>query len=461
MELDDFPKAKESPALTVSPTVALLDPFALFPYPEDAWARVEERKCFTGNELSIGVDWVDVNADNSAIHRKFTSLDQINEYISEPDRNQPDLRVISLNQRFSWGFLNVTQNILSSIIDAINASPELLEVISCFYKKNSPIEEAFSNAPFIKHNKDSIEIMYIFKYVAYKHGQTQNKPWSIRQTGVYQRYDLINKRSVWIFIHPGTESPFQSRLNQLLTSLEGCSQIQSHPLLLHNLLFTTYSPRWRDFMSYQENKIWSLAAEVRGNGIETSRVNYQTLSSAYPIENDCLALRPIFHSLGKILEAVHKTTNSLYEENVLTEQEYGNIVQVLDNHSKVLDAYVQNNLYLQHMVERTAQLITDTISLKNSEYTMDLTLSTVNDSTTVRTITIVTLIYLPSTFTATVLGMNSFFEMSPNNDYLVVSHQFWIFVACAVPLTVITVLYWLIRKRVRDRRRVIKMESRV
>ncbi|XHG02573.1 hypothetical protein AWENTII_005918 [Aspergillus wentii] len=214
-------------------------------------------------------------------------------------------------------------------------------------------------------------------------------------------------------------------------------------------------------MSYQENKIWSLAAEVRGNGIETSRVNYQTLSSAYPIENDCLALRPIFHSLGKILEAVHKTTNSLYEENVLTEQEYGNIVQVLDNHSKVLDAYVQNNLYLQHMVERTAQLITDTISLKNSEYTMDLTLSTVNDSTTVRTITIVTLIYLPSTFTATVLGMNSFFEMSPNNDYLVVSHQFWIFVACAVPLTVITVLYWLIRKRVRDRRRVIKMESRV
>ncbi|XHG02572.1 hypothetical protein AWENTII_005917 [Aspergillus wentii] len=65
MELDDFPKAKESPALTVSPTVALLDPFALFPYPEDAWARVEERKCFTGNELSIGVDWVDVNADNS------------------------------------------------------------------------------------------------------------------------------------------------------------------------------------------------------------------------------------------------------------------------------------------------------------------------------------------------------------------------------------------------------------
>jgi Mg2+ and Co2+ transporter CorA len=63
------------------------------------------------------------------------------------------------------------------------------------------------------------------------------------------------------------------------------------------------------------------------------------------------------------------------------------------------------------------------------------------DSTTVRVITVVTLIYLPATFTATLLGMNSFFEMDDNRR-IVVSPQFWIYIVCAVPLTVATLSYW-------------------
>lgn len=54
----------ESLSQTVTPHTEPLDPFALVPYPEDCWDRVESRKCCKEDESSTGVTWVDVDADN-------------------------------------------------------------------------------------------------------------------------------------------------------------------------------------------------------------------------------------------------------------------------------------------------------------------------------------------------------------------------------------------------------------
>jgi redox-regulated HSP33 family molecular chaperone len=81
--------------------------------------------------------------------------------------------------------------------------------------------------------------------------------------------------------------------------------------------------------------------------------------------------------------------------------------QLLDNYLNHVDAYSQSALFLQGQTARAAQLLSDAISFKISittqaqtDYMLDLTVSTSDDSMTVRVITIVTLIYLPSTFMA-------------------------------------------------------------
>lgn len=62
----------------------------------------------------------------------------------------------SLNQDNSWKPLRVTTEMLSSIMNLTGASPELLDIISCFYKRNNAVEEAFCNAPFFKCSAENM-----------------------------------------------------------------------------------------------------------------------------------------------------------------------------------------------------------------------------------------------------------------------------------------------------------------
>ena len=94
-----------------------------------------------------------------------------------------------------------------------------------------------------------------------------------------------------------------------------------------------------------------------------------------------------------------------------------------------------------------------------NRHMLGLTKESVDDSATVRVVGVMTLIYLPATFVAvsfhiikhlhyhlltaiqTMLGMNLFtFEFAASK--IKIAKDFWIFLALAVPLTVMTVGCW-------------------
>lgn len=89
-----------------------------------------------------------------------------------------------------------------------------------------------------------------------------------------------------------------------------------------------------------------------------------------------------------------------------------------------------------------------------------LTHDTVDDSATVKVVTLVTLLYLPASFVASLLGMNLFAFQGPNGSGFQISSQFWIFVALAVPLTVLTVGSWFYIAYKRQRNNALKKRSR-
>ncbi|RJE22931.1 hypothetical protein PHISCL_04740 [Aspergillus sclerotialis] len=339
------------------------------------------------------------------------------------------------------------------------ASPEFLDIVSCFYKRSTALEEAFCNGPFFKCNAEGMEIAYIFKYAFYKGDIDGKDPWSIRQTGVYQKYNFATKSSTWIFLHPAKQSAFQTRLEEMLTSSEECSRIRDHLFFLHNIFISTSFPHWRDFMAYYEARLLTQHKIIMGSSLnEPLRINHQTLNTVIFIENRFLTLRTVLHSVRKAFETIHKANDALCDADIFPLSEREGTRQLFDNYINQADEYTQNVSFLHTRAGRTAQLIADTLSFKNaltaqeqSRYMLSLTSSTVEDSTTVRTITIVTLIFLPSTFMATVLGMNGFFEMDPQNHNLVVSPQFWIFVVCAIPLTLLTVFCWWMRRKKQER----------
>lgn len=104
--------------------------------------------------------------------RKFASLDKLQQYGRQHGNNNFGLRIVyaypeedpylstdlyrSLNQDNSWKPLNVTRDMLGAIMDLTCASPEFLDIISCFHTKSKPTEEGFCSAPFFRCSADGM-----------------------------------------------------------------------------------------------------------------------------------------------------------------------------------------------------------------------------------------------------------------------------------------------------------------
>ncbi|KAH8699081.1 hypothetical protein BGW36DRAFT_449225 [Talaromyces proteolyticus] len=417
LEKGDFQPSVTRPKTEVpAPLPESFHPFSLAAYPDDFWARLELRNCFKSVESLIKVECIDVDSSQRTTAGKFSSLAELQLYTSQSTTSNHGIRVISICQANSWKPLNVTREMFRSIVGFTAVSPEFLDIALGFYQRDVAVEEAFSSAPLYKCNAESIghitndyaEVAYICKYAFFKPNEEGKDPWSLRQTGVYQKYDLKTKSATWIFLHPTNVSVFQTRLNQILKSTEGSRKIQEHPLLLHNILFSSVFPQWREYLAYYERKILSLSNTTMSEQIqETLRVNHKTLTSVRFMENRCLPLRAILPAMEKSLQSIRRANDALLEAGILKSPAKEALSQLLDNYSSHLEAYIQNTSFLQSRAARTAELIADTLTFKNSysaqsqnDYMLKLTMSTVDDSTTVRVITIVTLIYLPATFTA-------------------------------------------------------------
>ena len=65
---------------------------------------------------------------------------------------------------------------------------------------------------------------------------------------------------------------------------------------------------------------------------------------------------------------------------------------------------------------------------------------TLRDSSAMKSIAVLTMVFLPSTALATIFSMSSFFSQSPDDAHIVVSSEIWIFWAFAVPITLLVLI---------------------
>ncbi|KAL9026508.1 MAG: hypothetical protein Q9196_004834 [Gyalolechia fulgens] len=134
-------------------------------------------------------------------------------------------------------------------------------------------------------------------------------------------------------------------------------------------------------------------------------------------------------------ERVHHRRQFLYE---------------LKTYKALTKGLLESTKSLESRMESILTMLSVALSLRQQATGVDIsggvlkmTTEIVSDSTTVRVITFVTLLYMPATFIATVLGTNLFsYSGSGPHAGFRVSPQFWIFVVLAIPLTLVTIGCW-------------------
>ena len=104
------------------------------------------------------------------------------------------------------------------------------------------------------------EMAMILKYPE-NNGRTDGAdPWSIRQTGVYQSFDVTTKTSIWILINPRQNTAADKRLKDLLSSQDKFPAIEGQLPLIGLMVLSTYFGNWRTYMAfYEKEELWMVS----------------------------------------------------------------------------------------------------------------------------------------------------------------------------------------------------------
>ncbi|KAK5135373.1 hypothetical protein LTR08_005315 [Meristemomyces frigidus] len=173
--------------------------------------------------------------------------------------------------------------------------------------------------------------------------------------------------------------------------------------------------------------------ELARHAIHTTEMLAMSIEvvSSFALENEALRGENLVVSAGA--EAGRKRTGQALRH-------YGTLLKSLHLRSQALEARLRNEISLAlHVRAQRDSLVAARIAEAARV-----------DSTTMKTISILGLVFLPGTFVSTIFSM-SFFNFSPNpnseQQQWAVSKDFWIYWAVAVPVTVATIGIWLAYQR--------------
>ncbi|RCI08709.1 hypothetical protein L249_4814 [Ophiocordyceps polyrhachis-furcata BCC 54312] len=376
----------------------------------------------------------DVGNDGSLVAKDLFTLDHVEGYLSEAQGWKS--RFISICQRNSWQPLQATKPMLESVAHAHQLGYPLWELASCFYSRNSDVEEAFSVPLESIVGPDFVDTAYSLRYPEYKPSTDE---WVLRQSAVYHRLYLSSRKSLFILFSPRPNSRASTSIS---------SHIQEHlrrqpnndDFGLHQVFFSAYIPNWRAYIAFQERRFLPAAKKIFTIFIEEPlRVSYDDLSEMASLQNRFLTISTVVSAAQQLLSDL---------SSLLREHPLGRNVEAeqLDNHARRCVAYARVAAHLRQQAQTTAQLLTATFSLHDQIIAKEQNGNMLKLNKSAVFVTTLTLVYAPASFVASFFGMN-FFAMDQVNNRIVATPMIWIYIISIFCFTAATVAfyYWLVQ----------------
>ena len=125
------------------------------------------------------------------------------------------------------------------------------------------------------------------------------------------------------------------------------------------------------------------------------------------LEARLLMLPPIFQSLIQAVQTLQTMNDAFQADGAVSDEIHKATQETLQNYSRAAVAYLQNATFILQKIRATAQMLSDTLKMKHQQTAQNISKNTlamnnrvVQDSGTIRVITVVTLLFLPGQFIA-------------------------------------------------------------
>ncbi|KAL2835031.1 hypothetical protein BDW59DRAFT_155855 [Aspergillus cavernicola] len=277
------------------------------------------------------------------------------------------------------------------------------------------------------------------------HHMTKNRVVDLLPAAVYVEWNVKTSRQLVVFVDVPVR--LKAKLQELitLTSNHGISPFVWHLLFVEQEACIVYNSHVGviRFVVERSEKVCSHFNYDGYNGLYGSQeLRKLTKLDAKWDKLPYNAAKFIMH-LREALEAAEHTIQAIILEIGRWTTDHPNIVgdnilawsQIRQDFLLVANEYYSHALRLGGLRDRNQNTINLALNISGR--------NTRTDSATMRTIAILSLVYLPGTFVSGLFGTN-FFNLSTDDTgpKWTMSDNFWLYWAITVPLTTLTIVFW-------------------
>ncbi|CAI6338061.1 unnamed protein product [Periconia digitata] len=392
---------------------------------------------------------------------------------------QHSFRVFYIRQRNSFSRLQITKEVFEELLSSCHVFPRLKEYVIGLGSKSSDSEVTplpLKFRPLYESQDNSyhgFECSYLLRYAEHTNRGGDRRPYSFRQFAVYHRYkpNITTGCSTWILI--GSSTRTEKRIEEFTHNTDDL--MAANPFGLHTVFLDTAIASWLPFLrdldktvTYQSNKAVGISVGSDDDSPEFISIDFEDHQEMKVIE-DQLAETILF--LDSMLDTV-TVFRDMYEQFREHHIDASRILGDSRNSSYNTDAVVfglkEKAREIQHTrkiavsllskVKNTRTLISSLLeraegySLQKlakqgqDENTIMRRLAEKNnrDSSSMRVLTIITMIYLPCTIVSNFYSTQfvNQKELESGGTKLEYTQNTYIFFAISVPLTLLTISIW-------------------
>ncbi|KAJ8110297.1 hypothetical protein OPT61_g6826 [Boeremia exigua] len=396
-----------------------------------------------------------------------------------------DFRVFYLRQRHSYSRLQITKETFEQLLNSCHVFPRFTEYVIGLCSKTSDAEVGPPPLKFRPlrsandHEYRGFECCYILRYVEMTQRGRGRKPWSLRQFAVYHRYKpaQISPCSTWILA--GVSQCTEALLNGYTRNVRDL--VTANPFELHMVFLDKCITNWRPYLAHLTRMVqeqsgkssgFTLSGDQAKNFVTITVEDHQQLKE---IEDDVADLimcldssldtltsftrmyeefqrhrqgeRPVSEAQRDKLTKTDTVVVAFKEkaqEVMYTRKKAESLLSKIQNTRKLVSSLLERQSAFNINQQIGALQSLERQGQQENKSMRQLTEKSSRDSSSMRILTIITMIYLPCTIVSNFFSTQFVNQIQLDTGGLTLQYaqNTWLFFAISIPLTAFTILVW-------------------
>ncbi|KAE8373555.1 hypothetical protein BDV26DRAFT_285023 [Aspergillus bertholletiae] len=382
----------------------------------------------------------------------------------------------TVTQLRSWTTLNISSELFRHLLEAQSVFPHFWKSVLTFGVRF--VENEYGFPPFRSKSSQRVgskieEIAYVIRRVELNQRPTSKLecPWSIRQTAVYHRltypHDGSPCSSVFILVAPSRA--VENEVSQCLPGSPSEGEIMKPHFSIHESLIADSLRNWMDYMTWLESECNQMAhRQIAWN------VNNGDEHMIYFNVDDRQRLKQLGDYITDLIVVLQTAVNTIGRIGKSCQQHCqmscrvqddcccSSMIREFSEYDAEAHVYLERAKVLQERVQSTEQLLTDLLGFEDtralkelartsqteSHYVAELAKRSAEDAAAVKMLSLVGLVYLPTTIVANFFSTQ--FVKVDDQGGIYISSWVWILAVISIPLTVATIFLWILSVRYSD-----------